>query len=59
MASGALDREGRFIEARQSLPGVLLGSQVFLALRWMMLEKVLGVGVERRWLYLASKPPHY
>jgi hypothetical protein len=23
-----------------------------------MLEKVLGVGVVRRWLYLAAKPSH-
>jgi hypothetical protein len=23
-----------------------------------MLEKVLGVGAVRRWLYLAAKPPH-
>jgi hypothetical protein len=31
---------------------------VFLTLRLMMFEKVLGVGAERRWLYLAAKPPH-
>jgi hypothetical protein len=40
------------------LSGVLLGSRVFLALRWMTLEKVLGVGAVRCWLYLAAKPPH-
>jgi hypothetical protein len=28
---------------------------VFLALRWMTLEKVLRVSVVRRWLYLAAK----
>jgi hypothetical protein len=34
---------------------VLLGSQVFLELRWMTLEKVLGVGAMRCWLYLVAK----
>jgi hypothetical protein len=29
---------------------------VFLTLRWMMLVKVLKVGVLRRWLYMAVKP---
>jgi hypothetical protein len=28
---------------------------VFLALKWTTLEKVLGVGVVRRWFYLAVK----
>jgi hypothetical protein len=28
-----------------------------MALRWTMLEKVLGVGVVRHWLYLATKLP--
>jgi hypothetical protein len=32
----------------------LRSSRVLLALRWMMLEMVLGVGVMRRWLYLAA-----
>jgi hypothetical protein len=27
---------------------------VFLALRWMTLEKVIGVGAMSRWLYLAA-----
>jgi hypothetical protein len=40
------------------LPSILLGSQVFWALRWMMLEKVLGVSAVRRWLYLVAKPSH-
>jgi hypothetical protein len=31
---------------------------VFLALRWMTLEKVLGVGFVRHWLYLVVKPSH-
>jgi hypothetical protein len=39
-------------------PDVLLSSQVFMALRWTMLKKVIGVDVARRWLYLATKPPH-
>jgi hypothetical protein len=29
---------------------------MFLALRWMMFEKVLGVGAVRRWPYLAAMP---
>jgi hypothetical protein len=29
-----------------------------LELRWTTLEVVLGVGVVRRWLYLAAKPSH-
>jgi hypothetical protein len=28
---------------------------VFLALRWMILEKVSGVGAMRHWLYLVAK----
>jgi hypothetical protein len=35
--------------------GRLWASGVFLALRWVMLEKLLGVGAVRRWLYLAAK----
>jgi hypothetical protein len=35
--------------------GRLGASRVFLALRWMTLEKVLRVSVVRRWLYLAAK----
>jgi hypothetical protein len=38
------------------LLSVLLGSRVFLVLMWMMLEKVFGVGVVRRRLYMATKP---
>jgi hypothetical protein len=38
------------------LPGILLGSRVFLAVRWMTLEKVPRVGPVRHWLYLAAKP---
>jgi hypothetical protein len=29
---------------------------VFLALRWTMLDKVLGVSAVRHWFYLAVKP---
>jgi hypothetical protein len=35
--------------------GVRVSSRVFLVLRWMTLEKVLGVRIERRWLYLAAR----
>jgi hypothetical protein len=37
---------------------VLLGSWVFLALRWTTIEKVLGVGAVWRWLFLTVKPSH-
>jgi hypothetical protein len=40
------------------LPSILLGSRVFLELRWMMLEKVLGVSAVRCWLYLVAQPSH-
>jgi hypothetical protein len=40
------------------LLGVLLGSRMFLALRWTTLEKVLGVGAMRRWLYMEAKPSY-
>jgi hypothetical protein len=33
----------------------LLSSRVYLALRWMTLEKVFGVGAVRRWHYLATR----
>jgi hypothetical protein len=39
MVSGAPDREGRFIQAGQGFPSILLSSQ---ALRWMMPEMVVG-----------------
>jgi hypothetical protein len=35
--------EGQFIEVDQGFHDVLLGFQVFSALRWVMLEKVSGV----------------
>jgi hypothetical protein len=41
----------------QGFPGVL-GSLVFLALRWTMLEKVLMDVTSWCWLYLAAKPSH-
>jgi hypothetical protein len=44
MTSGAKTREGRF----GGFHGVLVDSREFLALRWMMLEKVLGVSALRR-----------
>jgi hypothetical protein len=46
-----------FFGCSSHLPGILLSSQVFVMLRSMMLEKVLGVGVVGCWLYLATKPP--
>jgi hypothetical protein len=56
MASGAPDREGWFVEVRQGFPGVLLGSWLFLVLRWMMPEMVLEDVATRCRLYLAAKP---
>jgi hypothetical protein len=35
---------------------VLVGSRDFLMLRWVMLEKVLGVSAVRSWPYLVAKP---
>jgi hypothetical protein len=45
-------------EVGQGFPGVLLSSQVFLALRWMTLKKVLGDVASWCWLYFAAKPSH-
>jgi hypothetical protein len=55
MTSGAQTREGQFVEVSWGFPSILIGSRLFLALRWMTLEKVLGVGAMRHWLYLAAK----
>jgi hypothetical protein len=57
MTSGAQTREGQFIEVSWGFHGVLIASSLFLPPRWMILEKVLGVGVVRHWCYLAAKPP--
>jgi hypothetical protein len=46
------------VDARQSFPSILLGSQVFLVLSWMTLEKVPRNVASWRRLYLAAKPPH-
>jgi hypothetical protein len=58
MTTRVKTREDRFIEVGWGFHGVLLGSRMFWALMWMMLEKVLGVGAVRRWFYLATKPSH-
>jgi hypothetical protein len=58
MTCGAQTREGRFVEVGWGFHGILVGSRVFLPSRWTMLEKVLGVGIVRRWFSLAAKPPH-
>jgi hypothetical protein len=55
MTSGAQTRQGQFEEVSWGFHGILVGSRVFLPSRWMMLEKVLGVGVVRSWFYLADK----
>jgi hypothetical protein len=56
MTSGALVL--RKLVHRGRLEGfhcVLVGSREFLMRRWTTLEKVPGVDVVRRWLYLAAK----
>jgi hypothetical protein len=58
MTSGTQTKVGQFVEVGWGIHGVLIGSRVFLPLRWTMLEKVLGVGAVRRWFYLTAKPPH-
>jgi hypothetical protein len=40
------------------VPECSFGFPSVLALRWMMLEKVFGVGVVRRELHFAGKPNH-
>jgi hypothetical protein len=58
MTSVTQTREGQFVEVGWGFHDVLVGSRVFLPLRWTMLEKVLRVGAMRRWFYLTAKPPH-
>jgi hypothetical protein len=55
MAGGALDRGGRFVEAKQGFSGILLGSR---APRWMVPETIIGDIALRHRLYLATKPSH-
>jgi hypothetical protein len=55
MVSGAPYREGRFIQAGQGFPSVLLSSKV---LRWMMPGMVVGDIAKQRRLYLVSKTSH-
>jgi hypothetical protein len=52
MTSVTQTREGQFVEVGWGFHDVLVGSRVFLPLRWTMLEKVLRVGAMRRWFYL-------
>jgi hypothetical protein len=47
-----------FLKHSSCLPGILLGSRVFLALSWTMLEKVPGDVASWHQLYVASKPLH-
>jgi hypothetical protein len=54
LTSGAQTRECRFVEVDWGFPIVLVGSRVFLALRWTTLEKVLGVDDVGHWPYLAA-----
>jgi hypothetical protein len=56
MASKATSLEGRFIRVGGSFHGLPVYFGVFLAPRWMMLEKVLEVSTMRSWSYLVAKP---
>jgi hypothetical protein len=56
MAKDAPSRGGRFIVADWGFHNLLICSGVFLALRWMMLEKVLGVSAMRCGPYFVAKP---
>jgi hypothetical protein len=58
MASKAPNLDGRFVGVGGGFHGLLIHSGVFLALRWMVLEKVLRLGAVRRWSYLVTNPPH-
>jgi hypothetical protein len=48
---------GSVPESSPILLGVLFGSRAFLAMRWTMLETILGEDASWR-LYLAAKPSH-
>jgi hypothetical protein len=56
MGREAPSRVGRFVGVGWGFHGLLISSRVFLALRWMMLEKVFGVGAMRSVPYLLAKP---
>jgi hypothetical protein len=47
MANKAHSWKGWFVGVGRGFHGLLVYSRVFLALRWMMLEKVLGVAAVR------------
>jgi hypothetical protein len=55
MAREAPSRGGQFVEVGWGFHGLLVYSGVFLVLRWVMLEKVLGVGAVRSGPYLVAK----
>jgi hypothetical protein len=56
MARDAPSRVCQFTEVGWGFHGLLICSEVFLAPRWMMLKKVLGVSAVRRGPYLVTKP---
>jgi hypothetical protein len=58
MTSGAQTREGQFIEVSRGFHGVLVGSRVFMPLRWMMLKKIPGDVALRCWPCLVTEPSH-
>jgi hypothetical protein len=56
MAKEAPSRGGWFIKGGWGFHGLLVHFRVFLVLRWVMLEKVLGATALWGRLYIAAKP---
>jgi hypothetical protein len=56
MAKDTPSRGGRFVMVDWGFHNLLICSGVFLVLRWMMLEKVLGVSAVRCGHYFVAKP---
>jgi hypothetical protein len=54
MAKEASSRGGQFVKVSGGFYGLLVYSGVFLALRWMMLQKVLGADTVKSWPYLVD-----
>jgi hypothetical protein len=56
MAGKASYQGGQFVGVGWYFHALLVCSGVFLALRWNMFERILGVGAVRNWPGLAAKP---
>jgi hypothetical protein len=55
MAREPLSKGGWFIEVSGGFYDLLVYSEVFLALRWVMLWRVPGADTVKRWPYLVVK----